>query len=332
VTSGDANGQDWNNREVGVLEADAAMAGDSSPSTNDWSCATNTYAGKPARVCTMTAHPLVSVVFLRIHDGQVDQLLNGTNVGTAGSTVTFNSGELTATLSAILAETQPNWVGTLDGSLAHGGDHPDHITSAFFAFDVARLDGAARTPVMYRAYSIWGTGNEPADEPRNLTAAQHAEKARIMGIYQGGDITPDEDYDQWCWRHYPIYPRVSANAPLRNGSLCLEPTAATDGSPVHITTCTGAANQNWTAGANSRIVHSGGRCLGLNGTTAVIEPCSGSARDQIWTLLADGQIHGTVDQCLSTSGANVSSSVCEVDDSPPTSFYFPPSHQSWDTM
>jgi|GEM_PF-2206951 len=326
VTSGDLTDY-YLTREAGVMSAGAAMAG----VDNNWSCTSATYAGKAVKSCTLVARPLVTSLFMRIGDGQVMNLFTGGTATTADNSSTYDQAQTLAVLAAIQAEFQPTRVGTLDGTLAYGSEHSDHIAAAFFTFDVARSDGVVRQLIMYRGYTMYADPPPPGPMPANLSVAQYAEKLRIMDVY-GGPVSPGGIYDQWCQRFYPIPATPGGPGPLRaNAGPCLAPTSSADGAALQVVTCDGSAGQIWTVGGDSRVVGLGGRCLGVadDGTTAVIKTCNGGA-DQRWTLMSSGQLKGTRDSCLTTYGTSVLSQVCGSEpnaDDPP--LFFPPTTQEW---
>jgi LmbE family N-acetylglucosaminyl deacetylase len=327
VTSGDLTDY-YLAREAEVMAAGSAMAGVS----NNWSCTSATYAGKAVQSCTLVGHPSLTSSFMRIGDGQVWNLFTGGTATTADNSSIYDQAQTLAVMTAIQAEFQPTRVGTLDGTLAYGGEHPDHIAAALYAFDVARSDGVARQLVMYRGYTMFADPPPPAAMPENLSIAQYTEKRRIMEIY-GGPISPHDIYDEWCRRFYPIVATPGGPGPLRwNAGTCLAPTASGNGAALQMSTCDGSASQTWTVGGNGRVVGAGGGCLGIanDGVTAVIETCDGSA-DQRWTLMSNGQLKGTRDSCLTVVyDTLVQSQVCREDstaDDPP--FYFPSIIQQW---
>jgi hypothetical protein len=90
-------------------------------------------------------------------------------------------------------------------------------------------------------------------------------------------------------------------------------------------TCASGSLQNWTAAGN-RLTGPGGRCLGLNGNAAVVEPCTGAA-DQNWTLMTNGQLRGSDRNCLTRSGSTVTAETCTADTSGPQ--HHPPTSQRW---
>jgi LmbE family N-acetylglucosaminyl deacetylase len=329
ATSGDGGDPnvDWRGREASVRAAHAAMAG----VTNSWSCAAATYAGKPTVKCTLSGKPTVKMVFLRLLDGSLNELPIGNTVGTIDASTTYTAAQLTATLAAIQTEVQPGHVGTLDGTLAHGPDHQDHITSAIFAFGVARTDGVARQLVMYRGYSIYEPSfvdpPAPSPEPENLSTAQYQEKLRILKFYQAPPL--DDPFDPWCHRFYPITNVNAGTGPLHTAAgQCLQASGTADGSAVVIAPCNGAASQTWTRTGGNRVTTSTGQCLGVgpDGSNVVVKTCSAGA-DQIWTLLSDGELRGTSEACLAISGSGVFSATCEADTS--AAHYFPLVSQRW---
>ena len=223
ATSGDGGNPKgpWAAREGSVRAAHAGMAG----VANIWSCGAATYAGKPTVKCTLTGKPSVRMVFLRLLDGFLNDLPIGKTVGTADGSTTYTGAQFTATLAAIQSEIQAQRVGTLDGTRAYGSDHEDHITSAFFAFDVARADGVARQITMYRGYSMYEPSfvgpPAPAPEAENLSAAQYQEKFRIIQLYEAPPL--DDPFDQWCRRRYSISTSSGGPGPLHSGAgQCLQ--------------------------------------------------------------------------------------------------------------
>ncbi|MEO5770118.1 MAG: PIG-L family deacetylase [Polyangia bacterium] len=316
VTSGDGqNGlTQATAREASVRKAHAAMAGLANPTEGDWSCAMANYGGKSPRRCVLTAHPSVRAIYLRILDGKVPDVITGT-ANTIDSSTTYTGAQLTDVLTAILAEVQPGKVGVLDASQVHGSDHPDHVASARFAFDVGRADGVVRELTMYRGYSMaepsFATAPLPAAESPNLSPAQYDEKSQIVQVYQPTP-QPDPDFDLWCHRMYPLKSLTGGPAPLHTaGGQCLQ-TGATSGSAVSVATCNGAAAQNWTVTSTGRVLDSTGKCLGVVGAGVVVETCDASA-DERWSLLSDGELKGPTDQCAQVSGTAVTSSTCTSD-------------------
>lgn len=333
VTSGDGGDltSDWKGHEQKVMAAYAAMAN----AANTWTCGAATYAGKSTVRCTLAARPAVRSIFLRLIDGGPDTLRRasaGTTVATADATGTYTSAQLAATVTAIQTEVNPARVGALDGTLAHGPEHSDHIAAGIMTFDVARSDGKARQLTMYRGYTMWEpsfiTPPVPAAEAANLTTAQYTEKLRIIMAYQAPPL--DAGFDEWCHRFYPITSVAGAAGTLKNaGGQCLSASGTGDGAAVGVAACATTTAQTWTVAATGRVTGPSSRCLALasDGIAAVIKTCSTTALDQRWTLMSDGQLRGTGNTCLTVSGTSVTAAGCGPDMS--TNHFTPPASQRW---
>ena len=162
-----------------------------------WSCQDATYVSHPVVRCVLTALPRITTIFMRLPDGFIMDLWDGT----AGSlsriddpATTYTHGELRAVLGAIIADVAPDRILTMDSINSADFDHPDHVASARFATEAAQDWGQIDTVDVYRGYSIMLS-------PPNLTQAEHDEKVRLMGLY-GATVPPGSDYDAWCWRQY----------------------------------------------------------------------------------------------------------------------------------
>ncbi|MEO8212097.1 MAG: ricin-type beta-trefoil lectin domain protein [Myxococcales bacterium] len=330
VTSGDGGDPNsaWRARETSGMAAHAAMAGVAS----NWLCGGATYGGKTTTRCTLPARDGLVIVLLRVVDGTVPSTTSTGAIATIDKAATYTPAELMATLAAIQTQVAPVKVGTMDGTLAHGSDHQDHIAVGVLMFDVARADGVARTLAMYRGYSMFepafATGMLPTPEPVNLTAAQYQEKLRIISVYEPPPL--DAPFDEWCHRMYAARMVTGASAPVHTSAgSCLQASGTADGASVTVATCNGAASQNWTVGTNSHVVASGGRCLAVatGGTAAVLRTCNNASADQRWTLLSNGQLRGTALTCLTFTGSSVSAMACGSDTSQP--LYSPPASQRW---
>jgi Ricin-type beta-trefoil lectin domain len=92
-------------------------------------------------------------------------------------------------------------------------------------------------------------------------------------------------YQQWVYN--PRVGEIIGNSP----SGCLDDGAGTNGTPVPLVTCTGAASQKWTYDGFSRLVNqASGRCLdadlgtiGHGGTKVQVWDC-GSGTNQQWVF------------------------------------------------
>ncbi|MFE9422919.1 ricin-type beta-trefoil lectin domain protein [Kitasatospora sp. NPDC006697] len=97
-----------------------------------------------------------------------------------------------------------------------------------------------------------------------------------------------------------------------NGANCVDDSGSstTDGNPVILYGCTGAANQRWTLGTDGT-VRTLGKCLTASGASAgaavVLSSCAGSAA-QSWTAQPDGTlVNGAAGLCLDVYGGGSAS-------------------------
>lgn len=195
VTSGDASDPPWQGREMRVMSAQAGMAG----ARDAWSCQTGAYAGHGVSRCTLADVPRVSTIFMRLPDGFVMTLWDGSASSLQridDPSTSYTHAQLSSALAAMMAEVVPTRMLAMDGTGMFGNDdHPDHVASALFAQEAAQSYAQLDVLYMYRGYSI----SPPT--PINLSPAQHDEKVRLMGLYQS-DVAPGDTYDDWCWRQY----------------------------------------------------------------------------------------------------------------------------------
>ncbi|HVH12723.1 MAG TPA: ricin-type beta-trefoil lectin domain protein, partial [Longimicrobium sp.] len=325
-TAGDGGGCQvcWEARENGVHNSYADMAG----VEKAWTCAASTYAGKPVRKCTLTNAPQVSLVFMRLPDGGLASLWSETfgppfwvgPVGTLSAvdgTATYTKAEVIQTVAALINDFAPARVGTLDSTFAYGEDHGDHITSALFALAASHYYATPHELQQYRGYNIDGNYFDvPTPEVANLSAAEYAEKVRVMETYAGG-FPAGSDFDNWCRRNYGISRLQSGTGPLATaGGACLEGRGGStaDGTPVDAVPCTGAAGQRWTVTVNDEIRTSGGKCLTVaaDRRSVQISACAG-APSQKWTFSSNGQIRSTEAACLTDVDSVMEVLDCDAD-------------------
>ena len=190
VTAGDANqGQTyWSGREDGVKAGYAAMLG--VPST--WNDGTETLAGHQLHVSTLASDPAISLVFLRLPEGQgsagdggplygyqsIKKLWQGTlsQVTTVDGGATYSKQDLIDTLGALMSAAQPTRIGTQDYVDQVGGvDNPDHYVTAYFTQVASQ---AYQTPHQLVSYQGYGTqylaANVSGDDLAAKTAAFYA--------------------------------------------------------------------------------------------------------------------------------------------------------------
>lgn len=217
LTAGDAGLADdyWRGREDGARAAYAQMAG-----VDDiWTDAVLDVAGHPLRLSTLSAHPRVSLLFLRLPDGNlndggfpatghvsVHRLWTGatTCVQCVDGSSSYTRDDLIDTLAAVMDDVAPDVVRMLDVVGAVGdGDHPDHHASAYVAHAACRRHAGTPVRVGHRGYPV-------AALAQNLTALQAAAKEETFLAYAPHDPQAPQspaalgDYGAWIARRYPV--------------------------------------------------------------------------------------------------------------------------------
>lgn len=197
VTAGDAGNPAsyWRARETGLLAAYAGLAGVAS----QWTDSTTTVADRTLTTKTLTADPRISVVFLRLPDGNVDgtgfaadryeslqRLYEGSlttmrTVRGADLPATYTLPQLRAVFTSLVQGYDPTDVHTLDHAGHYGdGDHSDHHTVAYLTDEAQQAAGGTHTFTGYLGYPI-------ADRPSNLTAEQTRAKGETFFTYSAHD-------------------------------------------------------------------------------------------------------------------------------------------------
>jgi LmbE family N-acetylglucosaminyl deacetylase len=164
----------WHGREEGVEAAYAQMAG----AANNWTGSTITAHGHSIHLETLNASANVSLVFMRLPDGGVNgkgaeaygfqsllKLWDGGNPGSGRPTIgtitavdgsaTYGYTDLIETLAALMNAFEPQQLSTQD--YAEGifeGDHPDHITTAYFTRQAQKLYAAPHRLLAYAGYNV----------------------------------------------------------------------------------------------------------------------------------------------------------------------------------
>lgn len=161
----------WLDREDGAKAAYAEMAGVS----NVWDQSDAGISGHVIPVFTLTGNTKVSLVFLRLPDGNIDGSgfngngsLQGLWTGSISSMTTFGDGsssytkeDLINTLAALMADYQPARIDTQDYSITFADeDHSDHIATAYFTKSAHQL---YMTPHTIYAYKDYLSGYSPAN-------------------------------------------------------------------------------------------------------------------------------------------------------------------------
>lgn len=192
VTAGDAGLPEsyWRGREEGAEAGYAEMLGVG----DAWTTSTLELAGHAIRLRTSVADPRVSLVFMRLPDGEVTgegtprygmqsllKLWNGGHGLTpAISTMTADDGSasytyagLLETLGALMGEFQPTQIATQNYAEAffEHGDHPDHAVTADLVKLAASSYGVSHR---LRAYQGYDVSSKPANVTGSLLAAKRA--------------------------------------------------------------------------------------------------------------------------------------------------------------
>lgn len=327
----------WMNREAGIQEAYAQMAG----VANAWTASDLPIADKLLRVYTLNLTPNVSVAFLRLPDGNVNtgegyevtgyqsmqRLWKGqiATIASLDGANTYTKDELIQTLVNLMMDFRAQHIQTQDASSLYGNDHPDHrygARCAFEAHQIYAVSGAHHTFTTYRGYNI-------SNEPVNLTQTQRDAKWAVFTTYAqhdaaicGGTGTGcllGGDYDKWSYREYPIAQvkdLSGALGALSGGCLAVGADLADGTSPVVISACLGggagvgdASSQTWSINGDGSVTEFGDRCLDVRGgkswdeTPVQLAACAGTP-EQRWTAFENGQVRGLAGKCLDVHGGS----------------------------
>ena len=254
VTAGD-DGQGpgyWLSREDGAEAAYAEMAG----VADTWTQSDAGVSGHPMPLMTLVGDPQVSLVFMRLPDGDVDgsgfastgfeslqKLYQGTisEMTSVDGTSSYTKTGLTFALLSLMEAFTPDRIDTQDFAGTFGdGDHSDHHAVAYLTRDASRAYTTfTHTLVGYMDYL---TQNEPA----NVSGTDLTDKSNAWYTYAADDAdvcaTPTAcqgtDYGTWLARQYTvgsetggpgvIYPPTANAGP--NQSVTTGATVQLDGS------------------------------------------------------------------------------------------------------
>lgn len=169
VTAGDA-GQDqayWTSRERGSQAAYARMAG----VANSWTISHTSVTGHSIRVATLTGAPSISLMFMRLPDGNrrgtgmVDHHHQSlmrlwqraiSSISAVDGSATYTGTSLRHTLTALMADFRPTTVRTQDWTAQFGnGDNADHVATARWVRAANRDYTSAHTLLAYGGYPTW---------------------------------------------------------------------------------------------------------------------------------------------------------------------------------
>lgn len=203
LTAGDAGAEEeyWAGREQGVARAYAQMAG----LPDVWSVVDAGVTGRDVHAVTLDAAPQISLVFLRLPDGDrtgagmprhghqsLRRLWEGdmTTMTAVDGSETYTAGELRDTVQALIDHLRPTTVRTLDWTLAYGtGDSADHTAAALITREAARRSTVPHTLLAYDGYPVW-------TRPPNVTGEDLQEKAAALTTYAADD--PQMCLRPWC--------------------------------------------------------------------------------------------------------------------------------------
>jgi len=227
LTAGD-NGRDqsyWSLRERGVEAAYADMAG----VANSWATSTLTADGHPISLATLVGRPNVSLLFMRLPDGDWPDGLGTSlygfqslrqlwsygnpsdNLGPSISTIdavdrstAYGYQDLIDTLAALMTSFQPQLIATQNFLNAFGdGDHADHVATAYFTQAAQSLYTTPHQLVGYESY-------ETSAQPENVSPFLLEGKSSAFFRYGEYDYHVCSDaagcagteYDGWLSREY----------------------------------------------------------------------------------------------------------------------------------
>lgn len=190
VTAGDAGlgSAYWHDRERGAEAAYAQIAG----VADTWTSADAGVPGHPMPRLTLTAKPTVTLVFMRIVDGNMDgsgfaatgfqsleKLWSGTSgsIGAVDGTSSYTRSGLIGALATLITAADPDRVGTQNFGGSFGdGDHSDHHATGRFTEAAGALDPVPHEMVAYVGYQM-------EDWLPNLSAADTAAKEAAWFAY-----------------------------------------------------------------------------------------------------------------------------------------------------
>lgn len=145
LTAGDSGmgAEHWRNRELGAQAAYAQMCG----VDNSWTQTDVGIAEHPIPVFTLSSYPAVSLVFMRLPDGNINgtgfasthyqslQSLWTSSISTIDAidgSSSYNQVTLLSTLTSLISLFQPDQINTQDYVGSYGdGDHSDHHSVAY---------------------------------------------------------------------------------------------------------------------------------------------------------------------------------------------------------
>ena len=254
VTAGD-DGQGsayWMGREAGAEAAYAQMAG----VANTWTQADAGVSGHPMPRLTLSGMTTVSLVFMRLPDGNVNgsgfastgfeslqKLWQGTvsSIGAIDGSSSYTTSDLTDTLTSLIETADADQVVTQDFIGTYGdGDHSDHHATAYFTEAAGQADPTPHTLTGYIDYPI-------SSLPANLSASDTQAKQATWFAYAPHDSAACQTvstcqangYASYWSREYVsaasatnVAPLATVTASSQNTSTGQLATKAVDGSSL----------------------------------------------------------------------------------------------------
>lgn len=214
LTTGDASLDDeyWQSRERGILAAYATMAG----ADDAWTIGTLTLEGRQLRLATLDDAPGISLVFMRLPDGNrrgtgnrihdrqsLRRLWLGEidRIDAVDRSETYTSGELRRTLTALIDEFHTDTLRVQDWTIEfRTGDNADHTGAALYVRAAAAQATSAHRLVAYAGYPSW-------TQPANVSGRELGLKADALMAYAEHD-------HKFCAELHCVESLVTA---LRNG-------------------------------------------------------------------------------------------------------------------
>ena len=207
LTAGDAAKGDtyWRAREAGSLAAYAQMAG----VADRWSSSDAGVPDQAVRLMTLTDAPQVSVVFMRLPDGNrtgtgmvvhdyqsLRRLWDGdiTTIDAVDGSATYTGAVLTSTLTDLITRFHPTTVRTQDWTIEfRHGDNADHTATALFVRQADHGYLSAHTLLAYGGYPMWTrlpnvTGSDLKAKKNAFLAYAAHDSELCLDPWCGGDI------------------------------------------------------------------------------------------------------------------------------------------------
>src|SRR5215216_1974714 len=234
ITAGDRSGNldTVHLREQGVEAAYANMAGVAS----SWTTTDAGVSGHPMPLVTLSGHPTVSLVFMRLPQGiwgdggtPQDETPENLWLGSVsqihaedGSSAYTKSG-LISTLTALMTAMQPDTIRAQDYVGAFGdGAHDDHHAAGYFAHSAHLSYATSHKFIGYLDYAS-------EVDPQNVFDPDLTAKTNAFYAYLAFDSAPcgdppdcgNNDYSQWLKRQYIVgtEPADPATPPANPGPI-----------------------------------------------------------------------------------------------------------------